>query len=64
MKRVKQTKNEISPITFAMDHSYSIYNIYGLKGGLTAFFSLHDCVYGVQYNMYSCFFFFLNSYFS
>jgi len=21
------------------------------------FFSLHDCVYGVQFNMFSCFFF-------
>jgi len=28
-----------------------------LKGGLTDFFALHDCVYGVQYNMYSWFVF-------
>jgi len=30
-----------------------------LKGWFTAFFSMHDCVYGVQYNMYLWFFFFL-----
>jgi len=35
-----------------------------LKGWFTAFFSLHDSVYGVQYNMYSWFFFFKKSYFS
>jgi len=29
-----------------------------VKGGLTAFFSLHDFIYGVQYKMYSWFFFF------
>jgi len=29
-----------------------------IKRGVDCFFSLHDCVYGVQYNMYSWFFFF------
>jgi len=36
----------------------------GIKGGVYCFFSLHDSVYGVQYNMYSWFFFFKKSYFS
>jgi len=29
-----------------------------IKGVVYCFFALHDCVYGVQYNMYWWFFFF------
>jgi len=35
-----------------------------IKGVVYCLFSLHDCVYGMQYNMYSWFFFLKKSYFS